>query len=48
LEKLSKSILKNYEMIISILIIAAGLIAVIAIMVARAKHKDSNGPMTNN
>jgi hypothetical protein len=35
-------------MIISIIIIAAGIIAVIAIMVARARHNDSNGPMNNN
>lgn len=35
-------------MILSILLIVAGIAVVIAIFRARAKGKDSNGPMTNN
>ena len=35
-------------MILAIILIIVGIIAVIAILNARAKHKDSNGPMTNN
>jgi hypothetical protein len=35
-------------MILTIILIIAGIIAVVAIMVARAKHKDSTGPMDNN
>lgn len=37
--------LKNETMIVSILLIAAGIIALFFIMRARSKNKDSNGPM---
>ncbi len=35
-------------MILTIVLIAVGLVAVIALMNAKAKGRDSNGPMNNN
>ncbi len=35
-------------MILTIILVIVGIIAVIAIFRARAKGKDSNGPMTDN
>jgi hypothetical protein len=35
-------------MILAITLIIVGIVAIIAIFNARAKGKDSNGPMTNN
>lgn len=35
-------------MVLSIVLIIAGIIIVAAIFQARAKHRDSNGPMNNN
>lgn len=35
-------------MVLTVVLIIAGVIIVAAIFQARAKHKDSNGPMNNN
>jgi hypothetical protein len=35
-------------MILSVVLIIVGIVAVVAIFKARAKGKDSNGPMNNN
>ena len=35
-------------MILTIVLIIIGLVAVAALFRAKAKHKDSNGPMNNN
>jgi prolipoprotein diacylglyceryltransferase len=35
-------------MILSIVLIVVGLIVVVALFQAKAKNKDSNGPMNNN
>jgi type II secretory pathway pseudopilin PulG len=35
-------------MILIVVVIVIGIVAVIAIFNAKAKHKDSNGPMNNN
>jgi len=35
-------------MILAIVVGVIGVVAVIAIFSAKAKHKDSNGPMNNN
>jgi hypothetical protein len=35
-------------MILSVVLIVVGIIVVIALLQARAKNRDSNGPMNNN
>jgi hypothetical protein len=35
-------------MILTVVIIIVGIIVVAAVLQARAKHNDSNGPMNNN
>ncbi len=35
-------------MLIAVILIIVGIIAVIAVFNAKAKNKDSNGPMNNN
>jgi len=35
-------------MILSIALIIIGIVAIIAVFITKAKHKDNNGPMNNN
>lgn len=35
-------------MILTIILIVVGIVVLLAVFRARAKNKDSNGPMTNN
>lgn len=35
-------------MILTIVLIIVGVVVIAAVIQARAKHKDSNGPMNNN